>query len=179
MNRRMKDYNNNDIYKRYIKEGTNNFNTKELLELTDILYHLNKYHELIDVAEYTISLIDMGIGNDLIDEELNEWFNNYIDDVEDIEEYNLEFPEDKAIDEKFEKEFDEEFEDTEDTDDDRNDDNISSVREYLLKLIIECCLFEKNYDKVYSLINTILDSTDIRSAMYSFIAFVFFPTVST
>ena len=65
----MSDFSQKDIYKRYLEDGVNKFNTKELLELTDILFGLKKYSELIDVAEYTISLIDMGISNDFVDED--------------------------------------------------------------------------------------------------------------
>ena len=66
----------NEVYKRYLSDGVNNLSTKELLELIDILYALGKNSEVIDVAEYTLSLIDMGIDNDFIDEELNEWLDN-------------------------------------------------------------------------------------------------------
>ena len=87
----MSNFNQQDIYKRYLEDGINNFGTKELLDLTDILYGLGKYHEIIDVAEYTISLIDMGISNNFIDEELDEWYNELPED--NAEGYNVELPE--------------------------------------------------------------------------------------
>jgi DNA repair protein RadC len=64
-----------DVYKKYLKDGVNSLSTKELLELLEILYALGKNYEVIEVAEYTLSLIDMGMSNDFIDEELNEWLN--------------------------------------------------------------------------------------------------------
>ena len=150
----MSNFNQQDIYQRYLDDGINNFSTKELLDLTDILYGLGKYHEIIDVAEYTISLIDMGISNNFIDEGLDEWYNELPED--DAEGYNIEQPEEY----KEEKE----EEDIEDGDEERSDDKIDSLREYLMKLIIECALRVGDYDKVYPTIDHILATTDIREA---------------
>ena len=108
----MSNFNQQDIYQRYLDDGINNFSTKELLDLTDILYGLGKYHEIIDVAEYTISLIDMGISNNFIDDGLDEWYNELPED--DAEGYNIEQPEEYK-DEK-------EEEDIEDGDEERSDD---------------------------------------------------------
>ena len=150
----MSNFNQQDIYQKYLDDGINNFSTKELLDLTDILYGLGKYHEIIDVAEYTISLIDMGISNNFIDEGLDEWYNELPED--DAEGYNIEQPEEYK-DEK-------EEEDIEDGDEERSDDKIDSLREYLMKLIIECALRVGDYDKVYPTIDHILATTDIREA---------------
>ena len=150
----MSNFNQQDIYQRYLDDGINNFSTKELLDLTDILYGLGKYHEIIDVAEYTISLIDMGISNNFIDDGLDEWYNELPED--DAEGYNIEQPEEY----KEEKE----EEDIEDGDEERSDDKIDSLREYLMKLIIECALRVGDYDKVYPTIDHILATTDIREA---------------
>ena len=150
----MSNFNQQDIYQRYLDDGINNFSTKELLDLTDILYGLGKYHEIIDVAEYTISLIDMGISNNFIDDGLDEWYNELPED--DAEGYNIEQPEEYK-DEK-------EEEDIEDGDEERSDDKIDSLREYLMKLIIECALRVGDYDKVYPTIDHILATTDIREA---------------
>ena len=150
----MSNFNQQDIYQKYLDDGINNFSTKELLDLTDILYGLGKYHEIIDVAEYTISLIDMGISNNFIDEGLDEWYNELPED--DAEGYNIEQPEEY----KEEKE----EEDIEDGDEERSDDKIDSLREYLMKLIIECALRVGDYDKVYPTIDHILATTDIREA---------------
>ena len=150
----MSNFNQQDIYQRYLDDGINNFSTKELLDLTDILYGLGKYHEIIDVAEYTISLIDMGISNNFIDDGLDEWYNELPED--DAEGYNIEQPEEY----KEEKE----EEDSEDGDEERSDDKIDSLREYLMKLIIECALRVGDYDKVYPTIDHILATTDIREA---------------
>lgn len=150
----MSNFNQQDIYQRYLDEGINNFSTKELLDLTDILYGLGKYHEIIDVAEYTISLIDMGISNNFIDDGLDEWYNELPED--DAEGYNIEQTEEY----KEEKE----EEDIEDGDEERSDDKIDSLREYLMKLIIECALRVGDYDKVYPTIDHILATTDIREA---------------
>lgn len=150
----MSNFNQQDIYQRYLDDGINNFSTKELLDLTDILYGLGKYQEIIDVAEYTISLIDMGISNNFIDDGLDEWYNELPED--DAEGYNIEQPEEY----KEEKE----EEDIEDGDEERSDDKIDSLREYLMKLIIECALRVGDYDKVYPTIDHILATTDIREA---------------
>ena len=151
-------FNQNDIYNRYLDNGVNSFTTKELLELTDILFGLKKYSELIDVAEYTISLIDMGISNDFVDEELDNWLNNnFAQEPEDFEMEYLEEDDDEKDINNSEEEFDE-------PDEERNDDKIDSLREYLIKLIIESALHEANYDKVYPAINLLLDTTDIREA---------------
>lgn len=150
----MSNFNQQDIYQRYLDDGINNFSTKELLDLTDILYGLGKYHEIIDVAEYTISLIDMGISNNFIDDGLDEWYNELPED--DAEGYNIEQPEEY----KEEKE----EEDIEDGDEERSDEKIDSLREYLMKLIIECALRVGDYDKVYPTIDHILATTDIREA---------------
>lgn len=150
----MSNFNQQDIYQRYLDDGINNFSTKELLDLTDILYGLGKYHEIIDVAEYTISLIDMGISNNFIDDGLDEWYNELPED--DAEGYNIEQPEEY----KEEKE----EEDIEDGEEERSDEKIDSLREYLMKLIIECALRVGDYDKVYPTIDHILATTDIREA---------------
>lgn len=159
----MSNFNQQDIYQRYLDDGINNFSTKELLDLTDILYGLGKYHEIIDVAEYTISLIDMGISNNFIDDGLDEWYNELPED--DAEGYNIEQPEEY----KEEKEED----DIEDGDEERSDDKIDSLREYLMKLIIECALRVGDYDKVYPTIDHILATTDIREAdLYNDVALI-------
>ena len=159
----MSNFNQQDIYQRYLDDGINNFSTKELLDLTDILYGLGKYHEIIDVAEYTISLIDMGISNNFIDDGLDEWYNELPED--DAEGYNIEQPEEY----KEEKE----EEDIEDGDEERSDDKIDSLREYLMKLIIECALRVGDYDKVYPTIDHILATTDIREAdLYNDVALI-------
>ena len=150
----MSNFNQQDIYQRYLDDGINNFSTKELLDLTDILYGLGKYHEIIDVAEYTISLIDMGISNNFIDDGLDEWYNELPED--DAEGYNIEQPE------EYKEEKEEEY--IEDGDEERSDDKIDSLREYLMKLIIECALRVGDYDKVYPTIDHILATTDIREA---------------
>jgi tetratricopeptide (TPR) repeat protein len=155
----MNDFSQKEIYKRYVEEGINNFNTKELLELTDILFGLKKYSELIDVAEYTISLIDMGISNDFVDEELNDWLNNNF--PQEPEDLDIEYVEDEAENEEEENNSEDELDYA---DEERNDDKIDSLREYLIKLIIESSLQEGNYDKVYSSINLLLETTDIREA---------------
>lgn len=154
----MSEFDEQNIYNRYLEEGINNFSTKELLNLIDILYGLEKYHEIIDVAEYTISLINMGISNNFIDEELDEWYN----EMPEEEEFGsgIEMYEDYVEEEQAQ----EEVEDIEDGDEERNDDKIDSLREYLLKLIVECALRKGDYDKVYTTINHILDTTDIREA---------------
>ena len=150
----------NDLYKRYLEEGVNNLNTKELLDLTDILLNMGKYHEVIDVAEYTISLIDMGISNDFIDGEFTDWLN----EMKDAEDEMDDFEEDSA------QNIDDEGEENEE---DRRDDNIESLREYLLKLIIESALREGNYDKVYSTIDKFLETSDIREAdLYNDVALI-------
>lgn len=150
----------NDLYKRYLEEGVNNLNTKELLDLTDILLNMGKYHEVIDVAEYTISLIDMGISNDFIDGEFTDWLN----EMKDAEDEMDDFEEDTA------QNIDDEGEENEE---DRRDDNIESLREYLLKLIIESALREGNYDKVYSTIDKFLETSDIREAdLYNDVALI-------
>ena len=155
-------HNQQDIYQRYLEDGINNFSTKELLDLTDVLYGLGKYHEIIDVAEYTVSLIDMGISNHFIDEELDEWYNELPE--EDAADYDADFSQ--------ENKEPKDGEDTED-DEDRSDDKIESLREYLMKLIIECALREGDYDKVYPTINHILDTTDIRKAdLYNDVALI-------
>lgn len=159
----MSDFNQQDIYKRYLEEGINNFSTKELLDLTDILYGLGKYHEIIDVAEYTLSLIDMGISNDFIDEELNDWLDNSFEK----EEYKERFPgefEDSEFHNADEENIEEPYEEEDESDEDNASDNLETLREYLLKLIMECALREGDYDKVYATINHILDTTDIREA---------------
>ena len=153
----MNDFSQKEIYKKYLEYGINNFNTKELLELTDILFGLKRYSELIDVAEYTISLIDMGISNDFVDEELNDWLNNNF--AQEAEDIDIDYFEDETENE--EESSDNEFENA---DEERNDDKIDSLREYLIKLIIESALYEGNYDKVYLAINLLLDTTDIREA---------------
>ena len=159
----MSNFNQQDIYQRYLDDGINNFSTKELLDLTDILYGLGKYHEIIDVAEYTISLIDMGISNNFIDDGLDEWYNELPED--DAEGYNIEQSEEY----KEEKE----EEDIEDGDEERSDDKIDSLREYLMKLIIECALRVGDYDKVYPTIDHILATTDIREAdLYNDVALI-------
>ena len=159
----MSNFNQQDIYQRYLDDGINNFSTKELLDLTDILYGLGKYHEIIDVAEYTISLIDMGISNNFIDDGLDEWYNELPED--DAEGYNIEQLEEY----KEEKE----EEDIEDGDEERSDDKIDSLREYLMKLIIECALRMGDYDKVYPTIDHILATTDIREAdLYNDVALI-------
>ena len=164
----MSDFSQKDIYKRYLEDGVNKFNTKELLELTDILFGLKKYSELIDVAEYTISLIDMGISNDFVDEELNDWLNNNF--AQEPEDFDMEYPEDEAENEEDANNSEEELEDS---DEEKNDDKIDSLREYLIKLIIESALHEGNYDKVYPAINLLLDTTDIREAdLYNDVALI-------
>ncbi len=156
----MNKFEGKDIYKQYLEEGVNNLNTRELLELMDILYSLKKFHELIDVAEYTISLTDMGINNDFLDEDLEEWLNNNFEE-EEIDEYELDFPEENIVNaEELEDELEEE--DTEE--EERKADNIDSLKEYLIKLIIECALKIGDYDKVYPVINKLMESFDIREA---------------
>ena len=86
--RKINELTEKEIYKRYLKDGVNNLSTKELLELLDVLYALGNNYETIEVAEYTLSLIDMGISNDFIDEELNEWLDNSFTP----EEYDEQFP---------------------------------------------------------------------------------------
>ena len=159
----MIDFNEQELYKKYLAEGINNFSTKELLDLIDILYGLGKNSELIDVAEYTISLIDMGLSNNFISEELDEWYNELPED--EAEEYNVDFLEENTEDKT--------GEDIEEGDEERNDDKIDSLKEYLLKLIIECALKEGDYDKVHATINHILDNTDIREAdLYNDVALI-------
>lgn len=162
----MNDLNQNEIYKKYLDSGINNFSTKELLDLSDILYGLGLYHELIDVAEYTVSLIDMGISNDFIEEDLNDWINEgYDDETDDFEE---EIPEENIDNEDITGNDDEELEEEE-----RKSDNIDALREYLLKIIIECALKEGNYDKVYATIDKFLETTDIREAdLYNDVALI-------
>ena len=162
----MNDLNQNEIYKKYLDSGINNFSTKELLDLSDILYGLGLYHELIDVAEYTVSLIDMGISNDFIEEDLNDWINeSYDDEIDDFEE---EIPEENIDNEGVAGNDDEELEEEE-----RKSDNIDALREYLLKIIIECALKEGNYDKVYATIDKFLETTDIREAdLYNDVALI-------
>ena len=159
----------NDIYNRYLENGINNFNTKELLELIDILYSVGKYNELIDVAEYTISLIDMGISNDFSAEDINDWINNGIDEFN--EDYNVEYLESPEYPEPINEQLPNDEDELDD--EERVEDKIDSLKEYLLKLIIECALKVGCHDKVYQTINFILERTDIREAdLYNDVALI-------
>ena len=72
----MNELNRSEVYNRYLEEGVNNLNTTELLIVIDMLYGVGNFHDLIEVAEYTISLIEMGISNDFTDEDFTDWLNN-------------------------------------------------------------------------------------------------------
>ena len=160
----------NEVYKRYLSDGVNNLSTKELLELIDILYALGKNSEVIDVAEYTLSLIDMGIDNDFIDEELNEWLDNSFEkeEYDDAIPYDEIFPGEELdyIEEQYnnKEKTQEESEEGEEEEEDNASDNIETLREYLLKLIMESALKEGDYDRVYKAKNRLLYTSDIRDA---------------
>ena len=125
----------NEVYKRYLSDGVNNLSTKELLELIDILYALGKNCEVIDVAEYTLSLIDMGIDNDFIDEELNEWLDNSFEkeEYDDAIPYDDIFPGEELdyIEEQYnnKEKTQEDNEEGEEEEEDNASDNIETLRE--------------------------------------------------
>ena len=170
------DLTEKEVYKRYLKDGVNSLSTKELLDLLDILYALGKNYEVIEVAEYTLSLIDMGISNDFIDEELNEWLDNSFEAEENTEEFQEGFPgewdnEYQCADEGYQNNDEEnigepndENIDAEEFDEDRASDNLETLREYLLKLIMEASLREHDYDRIHPIIDQILETSDIREA---------------
>lgn len=177
------DLTEKEVYKRYLKDGVNSLSTKELLDLLDILYALGKNYEVIEVAEYTLSLIDMGISNDFIDEELNEWLDNSFEAEENTEEFQEGFPgewdnEYQCADEGYQNNDEEnigepndENIDAEEFDEDRASDNLETLREYLLKLIMEASLREHDYDRIHPIIDQILETSDIREAdLYNDIA---------
>ena len=153
-----------EVYKKYLKDSVKSLSTKELLELLDVLYALGKNNEVIEVAEYTLSLIDMGMSNDFIDEELNEWLDNSFTP----EEFEEQFPAEEfdviEYNNHEEDEFEERDNEEDETDEDSASDNLETLREYLLKLIMEAALRERDYDKVYPLIDQILETSDIREA---------------
>ena len=132
---------NEELYQKYKIEGASSLSAKEIADLIGILLHRKDYGELIEVAEYAISLIDMGINEDFIedeDEEEEEIFSQEQEEsVEDEDAVNAE-------------ELDEE--------------GIVTLREFLLRYIIEAALLSKNYDKVYDTIKLYLATTDIRKA---------------
>ena len=129
-----------EVYKKYLKDSVNSLSTKELLELLDVLYALGKNNEVIEVAEYTLSLIDMGMSNDFIDEELNEWLDNSFTP----EEFEEQFPAEEfdviEYNNHEEEEFEERDNEEDETDEDSASDNLETLREYLLKLIMEAAL---------------------------------------
>ena len=162
-----------DVYKKYLKDGVNSLSTKELLELLEILYALGKNYEVIEVAEYTLSLIDMGMSNDFIDEELNEWLNKGFG----VEDYDDRFPEEDfdVVEYTNEEENAEETNEEEPVEfDEVNDaDRVETLREFLLKFIIVAALREGDYDRVYPVINQLLENSDIREAdLYNDVALI-------
>jgi tetratricopeptide (TPR) repeat protein len=175
----MNELDRSEVYKRYLEEGVNNLNTTELLIVIDMLYSDENFHEVIDVTEYTISLFDMGISNDLTDEDFTNWLNNGFekDEVDDEIDFDNIFP-DEEIDfiEEYnnsKKNSQEQNEEDIEDDEDRRNDKIETLREDLLKLIIECALRVGNYDKVYPTIDKFLETSDIREAdLYNDVALI-------